>query len=129
MIEAAKKRLLWIEDDPVLKHIVETKFSTTAYDMISVSTGTEAFQYLKDHIPDLIVLDLLMPGMDGYEFMQQLRANKEWGASVPVIILTNDKLEKDTKVETLQAMTPSYLLLKTDTTPEDVLNKINSIFS
>ena len=60
------------------------KILSPTYKVIPVPSGKMALNYLTKNIPDLILLDILMPDMDGFEVMRQIRANEEW-VDVPVI--------------------------------------------
>ena len=82
------KTILVVDDDKLnLNNAME--ILTPVYKVIPVPSGKMALNYLSKNIPDLILLDVLMPEMDGFEVMQQIRANGEW-ADIPVIFLTAD---------------------------------------
>ena len=82
------KTILVVDDDKLnLNNAM--KILSPAYKVIPVPSGKMALNYLTKNVPDLILLDILMPDMDGFEVMRQIRANEEW-ADVPVIFLTAD---------------------------------------
>lgn len=82
------KRVLWVEDDDFLSHIVHTKFSLLNCVLDQVTNGEEAMKYLLKNKPDVVVLDILMPGMSGLEVLSKIRANENI-KDIVVIILTN----------------------------------------
>lgn len=82
------KTILVVDDDKMnLNNAM--KILSPSYKVIPMPSGRMALNYLSKNIPDLILLDILMPEMDGFEVMRQIRAKQEW-ADVPVIFLTAD---------------------------------------
>lgn len=82
------KTILVVDDDKLnLNNAM--KILSPAYKVIPVSSGKMALNYLNKNIPDLILLDVLMPEMGGFDVMKEIRANEEW-ADIPVIFLTAD---------------------------------------
>ena len=119
--------ILIIEDDQVLSTMYKDKFTL---DEFSVSTAQDGEQGLKKALedkPTLILLDLVMPKMDGLALMKTLRADS-WGQTVPIIVLTN--LNVDGKIlNGILEYKPVYCLIKANTTPEDVLTKAKEIIN
>ena len=75
--------------------------------------------------PDLILLDVIMPKMDGITMLQKLRAGSEWGSRVPVIILTNLTLDLDeNKMGKLGSLNMASYLLKIDCKLDDIIKKV-----
>lgn len=94
------KTLLVIEDEELLLNILVDEFASEGFRVLHASDGQEGLDLaLREH-PDLILLDILMPHMDGMGFLQKLRAD-EWGNGAAVLILTN--IEGDVK-KTIEAM-------------------------
>ena len=80
------KTILVVDDDKLnLNNAM--KILSPAYKVIPVPSGKTALNYLSKNIPDLILLDILMPEMDGFEVMREIRANADW-TDIPVIFLT-----------------------------------------
>lgn len=87
MIEQ-KKIILVVEDEEPMLLVLRDVLKVEGYEVLEAKNGIEGLELaLKDH-PDLILLDILMPKMDGLEMLKNLRAD-EWGRKVPVIVLTN----------------------------------------
>lgn len=83
-----KKIILVVEDEEPMQMVLRDVLKVEGYAVLEAKNGIEGLELaLKEH-PDLILLDILMPKMDGLEMLKNLRAD-EWGRKVPVIVLTN----------------------------------------
>src|SRR5487761_571456 len=82
------KSILLIEDDELLSNLLQTKLTHEGYDVTTAKDGEEGLEALADKIFNLVLLDILMPRMNGMEFLAKLRANKQW-EEVPVIVISN----------------------------------------
>lgn len=87
-----KKRILIVEDERPLAHALELKLSHDGYDTITASNGEEGLKKAKEGDFDLMLLDLILPGLDGFEILRSL---KEAGSKIPVVILSNLGQEED----------------------------------
>jgi DNA-binding response OmpR family regulator len=81
------KTIVYIEDEPELIDLVEQILSQKGFNVISAAGGQEGLDIIREHIPDLILLDLMMPDMEGWDVYQQIRGN-DLTKNIPVIILT-----------------------------------------
>ena len=81
----AEARLLVVEDDPNIRELLSASLRFAGFAVDAVTTGTEAVTAARDARPDLIVLDVMLPDLDGFEVMRRLR---ETGVRVPVVFLT-----------------------------------------
>tara|TARA_B100001964_G_scaffold235836_1_gene296603 strand:- start:1949 stop:2347 length:399 start_codon:yes stop_codon:yes gene_type:complete len=88
MSKKKKHTILIVEDHDALQDILHTKFTEEGFDVVSAADGQEALTKAMEHHPDMIILDLLMPKIDGRQVLQKLRADS-WGKLVPVIVYTN----------------------------------------
>ncbi|AZE94725.1 diguanylate cyclase/phosphodiesterase [Pseudomonas orientalis] len=79
--------LLIVDDEPQIRKLLETLLQHEGYQTLSASNGEEALQLVAQQPPDLILLDIMMPGMDGYEVATQLKANPVT-ANIPIIMLS-----------------------------------------
>lgn len=84
-----KETLILVVDDAEINLKIAEKIITREYSVKCVLSGEECLAYLVDHTPDLILLDLHMPDMDGFEVMEKLNASNNW-KDIPVILLTAD---------------------------------------
>jgi len=90
----SKKKILIVDDMVQLTKAVSFSLKAEGYDVIMAYNGKEALERIKEEKPDLIVLDILMPGMDGYEVCQELKKNEET-KSIPIILFTSKAQKKD----------------------------------
>jgi two-component system alkaline phosphatase synthesis response regulator PhoP len=82
-----KKSIMVVDDNPDIITIVRTILEGKGYSVFSASSGPELLELLKDQKPDLIILDIMMPEMDGLEVLTRLKGMAET-ATIPVILLT-----------------------------------------
>jgi two-component system OmpR family response regulator len=79
------RRVLIVDDDESIRDLVDTALSFVGFDVARAASGTDALGLIPEFVPDLVVLDVMMPGMDGFEVCRRLRAD---GDLTPVIFLT-----------------------------------------
>ena len=91
---AAVKKILIVDDEPQLALAVKIRLQSRGYDVTTVPDGRQALEAVNRSTPDLVLLDVLMPVMDGYSFLRELNAVAGRGA-IPVIILTSRDRMKD----------------------------------
>lgn len=117
------KRILIIDDEKPLREALKDKIEEAGYTTIQASDGVEGLELaLKEH-PDLILLDLLMPKMNGQDMLAALR-EEEWGKTVPVIVLTNSN-SNDTVYEVLKQDAKDYFV-KTDISLKDIVEDVRA---
>jgi two-component system, OmpR family, alkaline phosphatase synthesis response regulator PhoP len=119
------KLILIAEDDPTLLNALEAKISLEGFKTITASDGQEGLKKALSNQPDLILLDVMMPKMDGMEMMNKLRQD-DWGKKVPVIILTNKNVD-DKIISQITKNQPSYYLTKSNTQLYEIIEKINEV--
>lgn len=81
------KYVLIVDDAPNIVLSLEFLMKKEGYDVYSVSNGEEAMKAIAEKVPDLVLLDVMMPRMDGYEVCQKLRASTDWN-NIKIIMLT-----------------------------------------
>lgn len=91
-----KKKILIVEDDEMLAEIYKKKFENQGYDLLIVRDGKEAVMQAKKKKPDLILLDLIMPEMDGFEALAALKGDEET-KNIKVVITSNVSQEGEKK--------------------------------
>jgi two-component system, response regulator len=113
MAEPLHKPILVVDDDPVDRDLIALAFKRAGVEspVVTVEDGQEALDYLRaqgrfqgrapEDLPNVIVLDLDMPRMDGFEFLRQVKANQDF-TSIPVVVLTTSQNARD--------LTQSYAL-------------------
>ncbi len=82
-----KKRVLVVDDEPHIVKLVKLSLGNQNYDIVGITSGKEAISYVNDNAPDILVLDLMMPGVNGYEVCQAVRENPKT-KGIPIIILS-----------------------------------------
>lgn len=98
------KRILVVDDEPRLTHLVRGYLEQDGYEVATSGNGREALLISREFGPDLIVLDLMMPDMDGWEFMRHLRRERD----TPVIIVTA-RVDENDRVAGLEMGADDYL--------------------
>ena len=118
-------KILLIEDNPTLLYTYQIKLVINGFEVLTAADGEEGLSTALQNHPDLILLDILLPKMDGFVLMQKLRENS-WGKNVPIIILTNlDTNDKITQI--IAENKPSGYLIKANTSPEEVVNHVREV--
>lgn len=82
-----KKRVLVCDDDPVILRLLEVNLELEGYDVLSATNGLEAVEVATAEDPDLVILDIMMPRMDGYEACERIKANDKT-KDTPIIFLS-----------------------------------------
>ena len=86
--EARRKKILIADDDPAIREILATQLKRLQYDAVTAADGAEAVAAFKSEKPDLVILDIMMPGLDGFHACEKMRASEKKGARVPILFLT-----------------------------------------
>ncbi len=120
-----KKKILIVEDETSLLEVLGKKFEERGLEVLKAKDGKEGFVIAHTERPDVIILDLIMPNLDGISMLKQLR-DDDWGKDVPVIILTNKQLD-DRGVKNLMKLDPSYYLVKVENSLVDVMAKVEEV--
>ena len=107
MTEVAKPRILVVEDDPDLRRILKLQLESNNYVVTEAENGAEGFQAIQDDIPDCVILDLMMPVMDGFGFLKRVRSIMDT-REVPIIILTASEDERN-RVRGFQYQANAYM--------------------
>jgi len=119
-----KKRILLVEDDVFIRDIYETKLKQEGFEVMMAENGVDAFKKLENFLPDAVLLDIVMPYMDGMDFLKKFRQDEKW-KNIPVIMLSN--LSDKERVIDAKALGISDYLIKSHFTPSEVFNKINAL--
>ena len=117
------KRLLIVDDEPKLLRAVAVDLQGEGYDVATARSGTEALVAVAQRLPDLIVSDIRMPGMDGYELARRLRHNQST-ALIPIVFLTAKDQTKD-RIEGFRNGVDAYLTKPFE--PDELVAVIASI--
>ena len=119
---APVKQLLIVEDDGVLRAALVEKFVHEGFKVIEAEDGMKGLTKAKKYHPDLILLDILLPKMDGIAMMKKVRKDP-WGKKVPIILLTNLNLD-DERMRDIVEHEPAFYLVKSEWRLEDIAKKV-----
>jgi DNA-binding response OmpR family regulator len=118
------KKILIIEDDKFLRELITRKLSGDGFNIVEATDGEEGMKKLKEEKPDLVLLDLILPGIDGFEFLTKAKEDPSI-SSIPIIILSN--LGQREEVEKGLKMGATDYLIKAHFTPGEIIEKIKNI--
>lgn len=118
---ADSKTVLMVDDDQVLNEMYSERLKGEGFEVVSATNGEEALKKASDVTPAVILLDVMMPKMNGLEVLKRLRANDKT-REIPVIVLTALIQQLDEIKNSLQAK-DSYLI-KSETLPAQVVEKV-----
>ncbi len=122
-----KKRILIVEDDKLLREMMSRKLEREdEYDVYVVVDGSEAESKIQELKPDVILLDLILPGTNGFEILESIKQNDDL-KDIPVIVLSN--LGQKSEVEKGMSLGAVDYLVKAHFTPAEVVEKIKKVSS
>lgn len=107
-MQEEKQKILLIEDDVALQHILQTKLNQAGYEVSLAEDGNEGFKKAKKEKPDLILLDIVMPHMNGVDVLRNIR-NNNTTQNIKVVVLTNSGKESERK-EIIELGVEDYLV-------------------
>lgn len=114
-------RVLLVEDDPEARSLLKSLLAKEGCEIDEAGDGAQALCAVAGNKPDLILLDLLLPNMDGFEFASELRKNEEW-RRIPVIVLTAKDLSPEDRARLNGHV--QRILMKANYSREDLLREI-----
>lgn len=121
-----KIKILLVEDDSFLLGMYATKFEMENFKVITAEDGEKAVRAALKELPDIILLDIILPKQNGFEVLRQLKADQST-AKVPVILLTNLS-QKDEIEQGLKLGAEDYLI-KAHFMPSEVVEKIKKVLN
>ena len=121
-----KTKILLIEDDPFLSSMYSTKFEMENFAVFAAEDGEKGLKMAFEEKPDIILLDILMPKMNGFEVLEKLKANQSTEA-IPVILLTN--LNQKDEIEKGMSLGANDYLIKAHFMPSEVVDKIKKVIN
>ena len=120
----SNKKILVIEDEATLQKALNEVLSEEGYEVISSLDGLKGLELAKKETPDLILLDIILPKMDGFEVLKRIKEDDKI-SEIPVIILTN--LSDINDIQKALDLGATTYLVKADFHLEDVLKKIKKV--
>jgi two-component system alkaline phosphatase synthesis response regulator PhoP len=119
--QQAKKKILIIEDDPLLVKMYSTKFASEGFQVLSASDGLEGLKIALEQVPDVIILDIMMPKMSGHDVLAKMR-NSNKTNNIPVIVLSN--LTQRTEAQKALDLGAKEYMAKASFTPGQVIERV-----
>ena len=116
------KKILVVDDEKEIRELLTEKLRKNDFDAVTAANGHEALMRAKDDLPDLILLDVAMPGLDGYETCQRLR-KEEKTKHIPVLFLTGKELDPKSMTKRLKELDAAGYIVKPSSFSE-LLEKI-----
>lgn len=116
-------RIAIIEDDSVISQMYRMKFEADGFDVQVANNGRDGVALVNDFSPDIILLDIQMPVMNGDEALREIRRN-DWGKTIPVLILTN--LGEEEAPKDIRSLGIESYIVKADLTPRQVVERVKT---
>lgn len=120
------KKILIIEDDPFLGEMYAAKFTEDGFETEVAMDGKAGLVKIKESKPDLVLLDIVLPKMDGFEILKKIKGNSEL-KKIPVVLLTN--LGQKAEVEKGLSLGADEYIIKAHFTPTAVVAKVKEMLS
>src|SRR3989344_715314 len=118
----AKKIVLVVEDDPIILELYEHAFKAAGFETFIAHDGEEGLKLIQEKIPHCVILDILMPKMNGIEVLSKMKENESTKA-IPVLMLTN----YDSYREQAGKLGATDYLIKANVTLKDILERVQKI--
>ena len=119
-----KKNIMIIEDDKFLSSLIEARLEKDSFGVSQAFDGDEAIKLLREGKPDLIVLDLIMPKVSGFEVLEAISLDPQLN-KIPVVILSN--LAQDSDIEKAKSLGATEYFVKVRVSIDDLINKVRTI--
>lgn len=115
------KKVLLVEDDTFLRDLISLKIAHAGIQLLQASTGEAALEIITKDKPDLVLLDIVLPGMSGFDVLEHIRADKDT-ENTSVMIVSNLGQEKD--LIRAKKLGVSQFLVKINNTPSEIMRHI-----
>lgn len=126
MKKKSPKKILIIEDESMLQDALRDKLSDEGYEVFGSEDANTAFRSIQEDRPDIILTDLVLPGIDGFEILRKLKENNEL-KDIPVVVLSNLGEKKD--VELAMSLGAVDFLIKSEHSLKEVTEHVQKILS
>jgi DNA-binding NarL/FixJ family response regulator len=124
-IDPMAARLLLVDDEPGLREAVQAYLEDSGYTVRAASNAREAWELLQQQLPDLVISDIMMPQVDGYQFLKQMREDERFKAT-PVIFLTARGMKAD-RISGYQAGCDAYIPKPFD--PDELIAIVENVLA
>jgi len=118
-------KVMIVDDSPTEVHVLQTMLTKNGHEVVVATTGEESVDMAKVEMPDLILMDVVMPGMNGFQATRQISKNEET-SSIPVIMVTTKDQETD-KVWGIRQGAKDYIVKPVK--EKDLIDRVNAALS
>lgn len=125
MPQIPKIDILLVEDDKFLSRLISTKLEKEGFKVTAEIDGESGLEALNTFKPDIILLDILLPGIDGFGVLKKIKAEKSGAKSIPVILLSN--LGEDEYVARGLGLGAVDYMIKSNFTTDEIVKKITQV--
>jgi len=115
------KNILILEDEEILANLLQKKLTNEGYEVSVSPNGKRGLEMMNKKIPDLILLDIMMPEKNGFEVMEEMKKDKKLN-KIPIIIISNSG--QPVELDKAKELGVSDWLIKTEFDPQEVLEKV-----
>ena len=115
------KKILLVEDEEIMIGLLQRKLTQEGYDVSVARDGEEGLKLIREIMPDIVLLDIIMPRMSGFEVMEKMQEDKELN-KIPVIVISNSG--QPVELDRAQKLGARDWLIKTEFDPQEVVNKV-----
>lgn len=130
MAETPQKTIILIvEDESVQLDLLADQFADEGFRVLRAQNGKEGLALAFSEHPDIILLDLMMPVMNGITMMREIREANEWGKKVPIILLTNLSPDDEERMQAVTRDEPAYYLVKANWSLDQIVEKVKERLS
>jgi len=117
-------KVLIIEDDQFLAELITKKLDDEGFEVVYAADGEKGWQAIQKEKPGLILLDLLLPGIDGFEVMENVKKDTEL-SKIPIIIISN--YGQESKIQRAMSLGAKDYLVKANFTTGEIADKVRSV--
>lgn len=121
---ASNKKILLVEDDPFLIDIYSKKLTASGFKVMIAEDGAKAIRFLKEQKPDMVILDIVLPEIEGWDVLKKLKQDKKY-KDLKIIILSNlgqkEEVAKGLKLGAIR------YLIKAHYTPSQIVEEVKSL--
>lgn len=119
-------KVLVIEDDKFLRELFVRKLTTEGFNVRNAIEAKQAFEMLEEDKPEVILLDLILPGMDGFQILEKIKANEEY-KDTPVLILSNLGQQED--IDRAMSLGATDFLVKANFTLDEIILRVKQVLA
>ena len=117
------KRILIVEDEEIMLDLLQRKLKTHGYEVLVARDGEEGLKLIKAEKPDLIIMDLVMPKMDGFMVMEEIQKDEDL-KKIPLIVVSNSG--QPVELNRVKDLGAKDWLIKTEFNPQELVEKIKN---